>query len=187
MPKKRKLKQQQTDQHFWKEILIQPEIFSPEVEMPHLSETEQAVIKEAKITIRELLLDRMREIVNKEFTTHQKVVLNLIMYPDRTYNDTAEFLDCNYTGVSHAIKGIKSNKHGGKFHGGYERKLKKHCERDDECQEYIACVRILRNNNPKDALEILIKYDDDCEIWEQLHHHPELWTDPNFWKLFQTT
>lgn len=166
-PKKPKAQPHQpaSDQHIWKEILIQPELFSPIIELEDASEGEIAVIKEAKLLIHQLLFDRVVELTTNHFTDHQKIVLALILMPDRTYNEVADILGINYTGISHAIKGIKSNKHG-KFHGGYEKKLRKICTKDESCQEYIACITILRNNETTDALDILIKHDDDPPYWQ---------------------
>ena len=179
MPKKRKTKSS-ADQHIWKEILIQPELFAPTIEIPEATENEIAVVREAKTLVQQLLFDRMIEIALSKFSPHQLIVLALISYPDRTYNEVAEILGINYTGVSHAIKGIKSNKHG-KFHGGYEKKLRKYCMNDDECQEYLGYVKELRENNVHYALDLLIKLDDDYESWEKLKDDPKLWEDPNFW------
>ena len=168
-PAKSKVKTQQSsssnDQHIWKEILIQPELFSPIVELEDATEGEIAVIKEAKLLIHQLLFDRVVELTANHFTEHQKIVLALILMPDRTYNEVADILGINYTGISHAIKGIKSNKHG-KFHGGYEKKLRKICTKDESCQEYINCITTLRNNETTDALDILIRHDDDPQHWQ---------------------
>lgn len=164
MPKKKK-KKSAHDQHIWKEILIQPELFAPIVDIPDATNDEMAVIKEAKMIMQQLLFDRMQELATSNFTDHQKIVLALQQHPDRTYNEIAEKLGINYTGVSHAIKGIKSNKHG-KFHGGYEKKLRKICMKDEECQIYLKHIQELRNNNPEYALTLLIEYDDDPEYWK---------------------
>ena len=152
------------DQHIWKEILVQPELISIEAESADATEAEIALIKEAKLLVSQLLLDRVVELTTTHFTTHQKTVLALILMPDRTYNEVADILGINYTGISHAIKGIKSNKHG-KFHGGYEKKLRKICMKDALCQEYIECVKTLRCNDAEQAREILIKHDDSPEMW----------------------
>jgi predicted DNA-binding protein YlxM (UPF0122 family) len=152
------------DQHSWKEVIVQPELLSETVEMEDLTEKELAVIKEAKLLVGQLLFDRVIELTSSNFTDHQKLVLALILMPDRTYSEVAEILGINYTGISHAIKGIKSNKHG-KFHGGYEKKLKKICSKDEACVEYLQCIRILRENEPHAALAILIKYD-PISKWE---------------------
>lgn len=153
------------DQHIWKEVLIQPELFSPIIELEDATEGEIAVIKEAKLLIHQLLFDRVVELTTNHFTDHQKVVLALILMPDRTYNEVADILGINYTGISHAIKGIKSNKHG-KFHGGYEKKLRKICSKDDNCMVYIGCIQLLRNNETLDALQILIQHDEDAQYWK---------------------
>lgn len=153
------------DQHIWKEILIQPELINSSSEVIELSETELVLVKEAKLVMGQLLLDRVIELTTTHFTAHQKVVLALILMPDRTYNEVADILGINYTGISHAIKGIKSNKHG-KFHGGYEKKLRKICLKDSLCQEYISCIYVLRNNDAEQAREILIRYDDSPEMWK---------------------
>ena len=153
------------DQHSWKEVIVQPELLSETVEIPDLNEKEIAVIKEAKILLHQLLFDRVVELTSDHFTGHQKTVLALILMPDRTYNEVAEILNINYTGISHAIKGSKSNKHG-KFHGCYEKKLRKICSKDDNCLEYLNAIRILRNNDPQDALTYLMKYDENPEVWK---------------------
>jgi len=153
------------EQHAWKEVIVQPELLSDYIEAPDLTEKEMAVIKEAKILLHQLLFDRVIELTSDHFTGHQKTVLALILMPERTYNEVAEILNINYTGISHAIKGIKSNKHG-KFHGGYEKKLKKICSKDSYCVEYLGAIKVLRNNDPEEALEILIKYDDNPEDWK---------------------
>ena len=153
------------DQHIWKEILIQPELFSSPVELEDHTEQEMSIIKEAKILVQQLLFDRVVELTTNHFTDHQKVVLALILMPDRTYNEVAEILGINYTGISHAIKGIKSNRHG-KFHGGYEKKLRKICNRDSNCQKYLECIKELRKNDPDQALLILTQYDSDSEYWK---------------------
>lgn len=164
MPKKKKNKSS-ADQHIWKEILIQPELFAPPVDMPDMSEDETAVIKEAKLVVQQLLLDRLTDLAFECFTPHQKKVLALQQTPERTYLEIAEMLGINYTGVSHAIKGIKSNKHG-KFHGGYEKKLRKICMKDESCNEFIGLIRELRDNSPIRAMEILIEYDEDQDYWK---------------------
>lgn len=165
MPKKKKSKTA-GDQHIWKEILIQPELFAPPIDIPDMSEDELAIIKEAKLVIQQLLLDRLTDLAFECFTPHQKKVLALQQTPERTYLEIADMLGINYTAVSHAIKGIKSKKHD-KFHGGYEKKLRKLCQKDDYCNEYIGLIKQLRNNNPMYALEILIEYDDDPAYWKQ--------------------
>lgn len=167
MPKKKKNKTSNADQHIWKELLIQPELFATPIELPDHSEQEAAIIKEAKLLIQQLLFDRVIEITSSHFTPHQKTVLALILMPDRTYNEVADILGINYTGISHAIKGIKSNKHG-KFHGGYEKKLRKMCSKDEQCVEYVEHIRLLRNNDPKHALEVLIEYDEDPDCWKDI-------------------
>jgi len=85
--------------------------------------------------------------------------------PDKTYNEIAEILDINYTGVSHAIKGIKSPRHG-KYHGGFEKKLRKVCSKDTQCKLYLECIYDLRRNDPHRALEILLQLDPDKEFWK---------------------
>lgn len=167
MPVKKKKEKTSSsiDQHVWKEVIVQAEFLTEVVDMEDLNDKEIAVVKEAKILVSQLLFDRVVELTSANFTEHQKVVLALILMPDRTYNEVAEILGINYTGISHAIKGIKSNKHG-KFHGGYEKKLRKICTKDKDCVEYIACIRILRENEPEEALKILIKYDEDPTIWK---------------------
>lgn len=161
----KKKKSSSSDQHIWKEILVQPELFAPVIELEDISENEISIIKEAKLLIQQLLFDRVVELTSNHFTDHQKVVLALILMPDRTYNEVADILSINYTAISHAIKGIKSNKHG-KFHGGYEKKLRKICSKDVDCQEYIRCVQLLRNNSAHDALDILILHDDAPTFWK---------------------
>jgi predicted DNA-binding protein YlxM (UPF0122 family) len=163
--KKKKPGSSQADQHIWKEISIQPELFSPVIEIEEATENEIAIIKEAKILIQQLLFDRVVELTSNHFTDHQKIVLALILMPDRTYNEVADVLGINYTAISHAIKGIKSSKHG-KFHGGYEKKLRKMCSKDEACQKYINCIQTLRNNDPQDAIQMLIEFDDDAEYWK---------------------
>lgn len=121
-------------------------------------------MKEAKQLIGQMLFDKVVELANQHFTDHQKKVMALTQMSDKTYNDIAEILNINYTGVSHAIKGIKSQKHG-KYHGGFEKKLRKVCSKDDDCQKYLACIYELRNNDPKKALEYLRLYDPEPEYW----------------------
>lgn len=169
MLKKKKQKPTANDsnleQHFWKEVSIQPEIFANTVDIPDVSEEEASVLKEAKILINQLLFDRVTELTSMHFTKHQKIVLALIQTPDRTYNEIADMLGINYTGVSHSIKGIKSSKHS-KFHGGYEKKLRKICLKDSECILYIESIKQLRNNDPQYALTLLIQYDDAPDFWQ---------------------
>jgi predicted DNA-binding protein YlxM (UPF0122 family) len=169
MPKKKKTKSTVNDanleQHLWKEVILQPELFASVIDIPDASDEEIAVIKDAKLLISELLFDRVVELATHHFTKHQNIVLALIQAPDRTYNEIAEIIGINYTGVSHAIKGIKSPKHS-KFHGGYEKKLRKICQKDKECTEYIDCIRELRNNDPEYAIQVLIRYDDNPEFWQ---------------------
>jgi len=152
------------DQHIWKEVLIQPELFTPVIEIEGATEQELAVLKEIKLLIQQKLFDRIIELAFGNFTEHQVIVLALILFPDRTYNEVATMLNINYTAISHAIKGIKSNKHG-KFHGGYEKKLRKICMKDDECLLYIDIIYKLRDNNPQYALELLKEYDDNPDFW----------------------
>jgi hypothetical protein len=161
MPIKRKKNVAPNDQHLWKEIFVQPELLCQVCELEDLNEEEKSVIKEAKIVVQQKLYDRVMELVSKHFTEHQELVLALMSAPSRTYNEAATILDINYTAISHAIKGIKSQKHGGKFHGGYENKLKKICMKDSQCQKYIEYVCILRENDPNRALEILRELDKD--------------------------
>lgn len=151
--------------------MIQPELFSPLIELEDASEGELSIIKEAKLLIQQLLFDRVVELTSSQFTDHQKVVLTLILMPDRTYNEVADILGINYTGISHAIKGIKSSKHG-KFHGGYEKKLRKICLKDEACQLYVECVQTLRKNDAHEALQILITHDDTPQHWKPLELLP---------------
>jgi len=127
-----------------------------------LTDQEASILREAKIVMNQYLYDRVIEMAYESFTPHQKKVLALTQMPDKTYNDIAEILSINYTGVSHAIKGIKSQRHG-KYHGGFEKKLRKTCLKDDLCQEYISCIYELRNNDPHYALVILKDYDEDSD------------------------
>ena len=152
------------DQHFWKEVFIQPELFTSIPDIEGATEQETSIIKEAKLLIQQLLFDRVTELAFQNFTQHQETVLALILGPDRTYNEVANTLDINYTAISHAIKGIKSPKHG-KFHGGYEKKLKKICMKDPTCTLYVDFIYKLRNNDPQFALELLLEYDTDKETW----------------------
>lgn len=157
-----------TDQHIWKEILVSPELFSATPEYSEdLTEEEGSILKEAKLLVGQLLFDRVIALVSANFTDHQKKVLALAQMPDKTYNEIAEILDINYTGVSHAIKGIKSPKHG-KYHGGFEKKLRKVCLKDSQCKRYLECITTLRENDPHRALEILIELDPDKDFWISL-------------------
>lgn len=161
-----KKKKAKYDQHIWKEILVSPELFSPTPEFNEdLSEEETLLLREAKLVMRQLLLDRVRELAFQCFTDHQKGVLALTQMPGKTYNQIAEILGINYTGVSHAIKGIKSPKHGGKYHGGFEKKLRRTCNRDKECLLYIETIYVLRDNDPTYALKVLREFD-DTDSWD---------------------
>ena len=81
---------------------------------------------------------RLMKLAKEKLTKHQYRVLQLILM-GKNYREIAAILGRNYTAVSHAIKGIKVN--AGKYkslkHGGYERRLRKVCARDNTIQRLI--------------------------------------------------
>ena len=93
-----------------------------------------------------------------DLTEHQRTVLALWVQ-GKTYQQIASELGINYTGVSHAIKGIWSPKHN-RFHGGIEKKLMIICDKDSTIQELLSnMAKLKKNSNPILAKHLLIEYD----------------------------
>lgn len=155
-----------SEQHIWKEISVNPEIFGTKHAYSlEISKEEAQALQEAKDILITLLCDRVFELAEEHFTDHQRTVLAIGQMPNKTYNDIARALSINYTAVSHAIKGQRSPKHQ-KHHGGLEKKLKKICAKDDCCVIYLEFLYKLRTDDPTLALEVIKEYDEDPDYWK---------------------
>lgn len=155
----------------WRERCVDPNSFSfisgTPFETPQEIE-EKAIIRIAKTLAWNLLLKREDEIAEIFLTGHQKRVYNLWIKQRKTYQEIGAILSqlngysCEYsayTAISHCIKGIRSNKHGGKYHGGIENRLKKRCEKDEIFQQLLEDWRQLQQEKLSISLEFLCKHD----------------------------
>ena len=149
----------------WKEINLDPRDLDT-FEAPDKSHSEEdSIIHEARSHARKLLFIRLLELAEDGFTDHQKRVFGL-MRRGNTYQQIADMLGENYssersgyTSIAYAIKGIKSKQHG-KHHGGIERKLRKLCLRDLECQKILKDLKRLEKNDVEIALSYLKEFDE---------------------------
>jgi hypothetical protein len=151
----------------WKEICCDPRDLNNYVgpeQNPHRAE-QIAIIKEAREKARHTLIQRLLELVEDFFTTHQKKVF-FLMRKGKTYQEIATILGeqysserSGYTSIAYAIKGIKSKVHG-KHHGGIERKLRKLCLRDSMCRQILHDLKALEKDDIDIAINYLKKFDD---------------------------
>jgi len=155
----------------WRERSIDPSSFSfiagTPFETPQEIE-EKAIVRTARVLAWHLLLKRSDEIAEIYLTTHQKRVYQLWIKNKHTYQEIGAILSkkngysCDYsayTAISHCIKGIRSNKHGGRYHGGIENRLRKKCEKDEVFQLLLEDWRILQQDKLLISLEFLCKHD----------------------------
>lgn len=155
----------------WRERSVDPSTFafitSVPFELTHETE-EYTIIRSAQTMIWSLLRKRMDEIAEIFLTSHQKRVYDLWIKKGHTYQEIGAILsDLNgysceysaYTAISHCIKGIRSNKHGGKYHGGIENRLRKRCEKDEIFQELLDEWQSLQKDQLKTSLDFLQKHD----------------------------
>lgn len=136
-----KIEPQNSRQYIYKEVLYDPR------EMDYVNydidfSEESSIIAEACNIARQLLWKRVLEIADKCMTDHQKRVF-VLRIKDKTYHDIAAVLfenySCTYSGytaISHAIRG-QYNKQHEKYHGGFEKKLQKHCVKDSRCLKIL--------------------------------------------------
>jgi hypothetical protein len=152
-------------QHKWREIPCDPRDFN-NFEAPDYQHSEQdCLLKEARTHARQLLFERLLQLVDFSFTQHQKNVF-ILMRQGKTYQQIALSLHNNYsslrsgyTSVAYAIKGIKSRMHH-KHHGGIERKLQKLCMRDKYCQDILQSLKKLETDDISVAIDYLKKFDE---------------------------
>lgn len=149
----------------WKEINLDPRDLDTFEAPDKTNSEEESVLYEARSQARKLLLARLLELASASFTKHQKKVFDL-MRKGNTYQQIADLLGENYssersgyTSIAYAIKGIKSKEHG-KHHGGIERKLRKLCLRDIECQKILRDLKKLETDDINVAVEYLKDYDE---------------------------
>lgn len=155
----------------WRERSVDPSSFAFITSVPFESVQdveEQSIIRSAKVLVWTLLLKRMDEIAEIYLTTHQKRVYQLWIKKKHTYQEIGAILceingySCDYsayTAISHCIKGIRSNKHGGKYHGGIENRLRKRCEKDEPFQDLLVEWKKLQVDKVKVSLDFLQKHD----------------------------
>ena len=155
----------------WRERAVDPSSFAFITSTPFETSNEieaQAIIRSAKSLSLFLLKKRMDEIAEIFLTSHQKRVYGLWIKKEHTYQEIGAILSklngysCDYsayTAISHCIKGIRSNKHGGKYHGGIENRLKKRCEKDEFFQELLEDLIILQQDKVNISLDFLEKHD----------------------------
>lgn len=155
----------------WRERNVDPATFAFIIGTPfQLPEeiAESSIIRCAHELIWSLLLKRMDEIAEMYLTSHQKRVYELWIKKGHTYQEIGALLSevngysCDYsayTAISHCIKGIRSNKHGGRYHGGIENRLRKRCEKDEIFQEMLSDWKKLQANKIQISLDFLQKHD----------------------------
>lgn len=155
----------------WRERSVDPSTFAFITSVPFSTMEEieeQAIIRTAKTLVWLLLLKRMDEIAEIYLTSHQKRVYELWIKRGHTYQEIGAILSevngysCDYsayTAISHCIKGIRSNKHGGKYHGGIENRLRKRCEKDELFQEILIEWKKLQGDSISKCLDFLVKHD----------------------------
>jgi hypothetical protein len=124
----------------------------------------------------QLLLKRVDEVAEIYLTPHQKRVYDLWIKKGNTYQEIGAILSkmngysCDYsayTAISHCVKGIRSNKHGGKYHGGIENRLRKKCEKDLLFQSFLDEWRILQQDKFDNSLGFLSRHDNWYRINEE--------------------
>lgn len=155
----------------WRERSVDPSTFAFITSTPFETQNEieaQAIIRSAKNLSLFLLKKRMDEIAEIFLTSHQKRVYGLWIKKEHTYQEIGVILSelngysCDYsayTAISHCIKGIRSNKHGGKYHGGIENRLRKRCEKDDFFQQLLDDLILLQKDRVDLSLDFLEKHD----------------------------
>jgi len=123
-------------------------------------ENELAICKDAEYLLKDLLMARVLELAEISLSKHQRQVFDLIYLKDSSYANAAFILDCNPTGVSHAILGIKQ-KNRNFYHGGLIKKMQKVCKLDNRCQILISELEKLVNASLiyPEALRILREYE----------------------------
>lgn len=161
-----KIESQHSRQHVYKEVLYDPR------EMDYInydidSSEDSAIIAEACNIARQLLWKRVLELADKCMTEHQKRVF-VLRIKDKTYHDIAAVLFENYSGVysgytaiSHAIKG-QYNKGHQKYHGGFEKKLQKNCNKDSYCLKVLKQI-CLMSDDVEEACEFIELYEQKGE------------------------
>jgi len=155
----------------WRERSVDPSSFAfitgTPFETPQETE-EKAIMRAAKTLLWQLLLKRVDEVAEIYLTPHQKRVYDLWIKKGNTYQEIGAILSkmngysCDYsayTAISHCVKGIRSNKHGGKYHGGIENRLRKKCEKDLLFQSFLDEWRLLQQDKFDDSLGFLSKHD----------------------------
>lgn len=155
----------------WRERSIDPSAFAFITSVPFKTPQDierETILRAAKLLIWKLLLKRMDEISEIYLTIHQKRVYDLWVKKGYTYQEIGAILSalngysCDYsayTAISHCIKGIRSKKHGGRFHGGIENRLRKKLEKDELFQELLAEWLVLQSDKTSDCLNFLEKHD----------------------------
>lgn len=156
----------------WRERSVDPSSFAFITGTPFESPQEveeKAIIRTARQLVWTLLLKRVDEIAEIFLTSHQKRVFDLWIKQGHTYQEIGAMLaklngySCDYsayTAISHCIKGIRSNKHGGKYHGGIENRLRKRCEKDELFIAFLEDWKILQQDKLVLCLNFLAKHDE---------------------------
>lgn len=147
---------EENHQYFFKEIYLPPaELDKLSLNLnPKHTEQELRYLEQLK-SLQGRLIARVFELIEIHMTEHQKKIV-VLMLKNKTYNSMAVLLNINYTAIAHAIKGIKTKKHG-KYHGGIERKLRKICMRDDCCLDLLEQISDTRQ-------ELLLAMEDNSEV-----------------------
>lgn len=163
----------------WRERSVDPSSFAFITGTPFESPQEleeRSVIRTARQLVWQLLLKRVDEIAEIFLTSHQKRVFDLWIKQGNTYQEIGAILSklngysCEYsayTAISHCIKGIRSNKHGGKYHGGIENRLRKRCEKDELYLIFLEDWKTLQQDKLVVSLAFLAKHDK----WYQENRH----------------
>lgn len=145
-------------QYYFKEIYLPPtELDKLSLNMKPQTENELFFLENFN-RVRGKLVARVFELIEQHMTEHQKKII-VLMLKNKTYNNMAILLNINYTAVAHAIKGIKTKKHG-KYHGGIERKLRKVCMRDERCLDYLRQIKEAREGllqEQEESSEVLVE------------------------------
>ena len=145
---------EENNQYYFKEIYLSPTELDKLQLSPKHTEQELRFIEQLK-TLQGKLIARVFELIELNMTEHQKKIV-VLMLKNKTYNSMAVLLNINYTAIAHAIKGIKTKKHG-KYHGGIERKLRKICMRDEYCLDTLKQLAVTRQ-------ELLFAMEDNSEV-----------------------
>lgn len=129
-------------QYYFKEIYLPPtELDKLSLNVSKQTEEELEYLERFN-RLKGRLISRVFELIEIHMTEHQKKIV-VLMLKNKTYNNMAILLNINYTAVAHAIKGIKTKRHG-KYHGGIERKLRKICMKDQQCVDILTKMRQAR-------------------------------------------